>query len=161
MRVVASLALKRGRLCAQRRQWHPTPVLLPGKSHGRRSLVGCSPWGRSESDTTERFHFHFSLSWLEKEMRLSSSSSKMHIYIYTHISYYFTLQSTFYCFSQGPFSIYFRYLNTCWGPFIAGSYCNFVSKDAQTACSYLQIALHPFVATSLEYGPWLAVKSCV
>ena len=46
----------------QRRQWHPTPVLLPGKSHGRRSLVGCSPWGRTESDTTERLHFHFSLS---------------------------------------------------------------------------------------------------
>ena len=46
----------------QRRQWHPTPVLLPGKSHGRRSLVGCSPWGRYESDTTERLHFHFSLS---------------------------------------------------------------------------------------------------
>ena len=43
-------------------QWHPTPVLLPGKSHGRRSLVGCSPWGREESDTTERLHFHFSLS---------------------------------------------------------------------------------------------------
>ena len=46
----------------QRRQWHPTPVLLPGKSQGRRSLVGCSPWGREESDTTERLHFHFSLS---------------------------------------------------------------------------------------------------
>ena len=45
-----------------RRQWHPTPVLLPGKSHGRRSLVGCSPWGRKESDTTERLPFHFSLS---------------------------------------------------------------------------------------------------
>ena len=45
-----------------RRQWHPTPVLLPGKSHGWRSLVGCSPWGRQESDTTERLHFHFSLS---------------------------------------------------------------------------------------------------
>ena len=43
----------------RRRQWHPTPVLLPGKSHGRRSLVGCSPWGREESDTTERLHFHF------------------------------------------------------------------------------------------------------
>ena len=42
--------------------WHPTPVLLPGKSHGQRSLVGCSPWGREESDTTERLHFHFSLS---------------------------------------------------------------------------------------------------
>ena len=46
----------------QRRRWHPTPVLLPGNSHGRRSLVGCSPWGREESDTTERLHFHFSLS---------------------------------------------------------------------------------------------------
>ena len=46
----------------RRRQWHPTPVLLPGKSHGRRSLVGCSPRGRSELDTTERLHFHFSLS---------------------------------------------------------------------------------------------------
>ena len=45
-----------------RRQWHPTPVLLPGKSHGRRSLVGCGPWGCWESDTTERLHFHFSLS---------------------------------------------------------------------------------------------------
>ena len=44
-----------------RRQWHPTPVLLPGKSHGWRSLVGCSPWGHEESDTTERLHFHFSL----------------------------------------------------------------------------------------------------
>ena len=43
-----------------RRQWHPTPVLLPGKSHGWRSLVGCSPWGRWGSDTTERLHFHFS-----------------------------------------------------------------------------------------------------
>ena len=41
--------------------WHPTPVLLPGKSHGRRSLVGCSPWDLEESDTTEQLHFHFSL----------------------------------------------------------------------------------------------------
>ena len=46
----------------RRRRWHPTPVLLPGKSHGRRSLVGCSPWGWEELDTTERLHFHFSLS---------------------------------------------------------------------------------------------------
>ena len=45
-----------------RRRWHPTPVLLPGKSHGQRSLVGCSPWGRWGLDTTERLHFHFSLS---------------------------------------------------------------------------------------------------
>ena len=46
----------------QRRQWHPTPVLLPGKSHGWRRLVGCSPWGSEESDTTKQLHFHFSLS---------------------------------------------------------------------------------------------------
>ena len=45
-----------------RRWWHPTPVLLPGKSHGQRSLVGCSPEGRKELDTNERLHFHFSLS---------------------------------------------------------------------------------------------------
>ena len=45
-----------------RRQWHPTPVLLPGKSHRWRSLVGCSPWGCEESDMTEQLPFHFSLS---------------------------------------------------------------------------------------------------
>ena len=48
------------------RQWHPTPGLLPGKSHGWRSLVGCSPWGRKESDTTERLPFHFSLSCIRE-----------------------------------------------------------------------------------------------
>ena len=51
----------------RRRQWHPTPVLLPGKSHGRRSRVGCSPWGHEESDTSERLHFHFSLSCIGEE----------------------------------------------------------------------------------------------
>ena len=45
-----------------RRQWHPTAVLLPGKSHGRRSLVGWSPWGPEELNMTEQLHFHFSLS---------------------------------------------------------------------------------------------------
>ena len=53
-------------IAQRRRQWHPTPVLLPGKSHGQRSLVGCSPWGRWESDTTERFRFHFSFSCIGK-----------------------------------------------------------------------------------------------
>ena len=55
-------------------QWHPTPVLLPGKSHGWRSLVGCSPRGHWESDMTQwlptfTFHFHA----LEKEMATHSS----------------------------------------------------------------------------------------
>ena len=57
----------------RRRQWHPTPVVLPGKSHGRRTLVGCSPWGRWGLDMTERFHFLFSLYELEKEMATHSS----------------------------------------------------------------------------------------
>ena len=43
-----------------RRQWHPTPY--SGKSHGQRSLVGCSPRCHEESDMTEQLHFHFSLS---------------------------------------------------------------------------------------------------
>ena len=53
------------------RQWHPTSVFLPGKSHGQRSLVGYSPWGRWELDTTEWLHFHFHA--LEKEMATHSS----------------------------------------------------------------------------------------
>ena len=52
----------------QRRQWQSTPILLPGKSHGQRSLVGFSPWGRL-SDFTITFHFHA----LEKEMATHSS----------------------------------------------------------------------------------------
>ena len=44
-----------------RRKYQPTPVFLPGKSHGQSSLEGCSPWGRWELDTTEQLHFHFSL----------------------------------------------------------------------------------------------------
>ena len=53
---------KQGGEVGWRRQWQPTPVLLPGKSHGQRSLVGRSPWGRRESDMTEQLHFHFSFS---------------------------------------------------------------------------------------------------
>ena len=56
-----------------RRQWQPTRVLLPGKSHGQRSLVGCSPWGHEESDTTERLPFTFHFHALEKEMATHSS----------------------------------------------------------------------------------------
>ena len=49
---------------SQRRRWHPTPVLLPGKSHGWRRLVGWSPCGCWESDTTDWLHFYFSLSYI-------------------------------------------------------------------------------------------------
>ena len=53
-----------------RRQRHPTPVLLPGKSHGWRSLEGCSLLGRWGSDTTELLHFHFSLSCIGEAWRI-------------------------------------------------------------------------------------------
>ena len=59
---VCPLCFRIASMFLQRRQWQPTPVLLPGKSHGQRSLVGGSPWGHTESDTTEKLHFHFSLS---------------------------------------------------------------------------------------------------
>ena len=60
--IAEDMRLIPGRGTKRRRQWHPTPVLLPGKSLGRRNLVGCSPWSREELDRTERLHFYFSLS---------------------------------------------------------------------------------------------------
>ena len=61
-----------------RRKWQPTPVFLPGKSHGQRSLVGYSPWGYKESGTTE---------WLSIHMHLTSRSGlKMAMSSITHIS---------------------------------------------------------------------------
>ena len=56
-----------------RRRWYRTPVLLPGKSHGQRSLVGCSPWGREELDRLSDFMFTFHFHALEKEMATHSS----------------------------------------------------------------------------------------
>ena len=54
-----------------RKKWQPTPVLLPGKSHGQRSLVGYGSWGHKESDTTERLHFPFP--WALPKARWSTS----------------------------------------------------------------------------------------
>ena len=61
---VAQSRTRLKRLCMRacmhwRRNWQPTPVLLPGESQGRRSLVGYSPWGHKDPDTTERLHFHY------------------------------------------------------------------------------------------------------
>ena len=58
-----------------RRKWHPTPALLPGKSHGRRSLIGCSPWGPKELDTTERLHFHFHFKTMVPKCGLYNSAT--------------------------------------------------------------------------------------
>ena len=57
-----SIVLSFPRCHVWRRQWQPTPALLPGGSRGQRSLVGCSPWGCKDSDAVERLHFHFSFS---------------------------------------------------------------------------------------------------
>ena len=58
------LVLGHHSILVQRRQWHPTPVLLPGKSHGQRSLVGCSPWGREEGTRVRDFTFtHWRRKW--------------------------------------------------------------------------------------------------
>ena len=53
------LGLSKTKQMPWRRKWHPTPIPLPGKTHGQRSLVGNSPWEGKESDTTDRLHFHF------------------------------------------------------------------------------------------------------
>ena len=63
--------LNKARLLFYWRKWQPTPVLLPGKSHGRRSLEGYSPWGREELDMTERLHslthlFYWRNSWVNR-----------------------------------------------------------------------------------------------
>ena len=57
-----------------RRQWHPTPVLLPGKSHGWKSLVGCSPWGHYSRTRLSDFTFTFPFHALEKAMATHSSA---------------------------------------------------------------------------------------
>ena len=62
LKFVGSLIWSKLIILLWRRRWQPTSVPLSGKSHGQRSLGGCSAWGRKESDTTERLHFHFSLS---------------------------------------------------------------------------------------------------
>ena len=60
--IITSILLATTNRIFRRKQWQATPVLLPRKSHGWRSLVGCSPWVCYESDVTEWLRFHFSLS---------------------------------------------------------------------------------------------------
>ena len=62
-----------------RRKWQLTPVLLPGKSHGQKSLVGYGPWGRKESDTTERLHFHFQTMVEIMKIMVTPSKDPVHV----------------------------------------------------------------------------------
>ena len=64
-----------------RRKWQPTPVFLPGESHGQRSLVGYCPQGHKESDTTEQLHTHKTLEdvmGIQKEMVGEVSAWALH-----------------------------------------------------------------------------------
>ena len=54
-------------ILAWSRKWHPTPILLPGKSHGQRGLAVDSPWARNESDTTERLSIGLILCAMSQE----------------------------------------------------------------------------------------------
>ena len=77
------------RLVIQRRQWQPTPILLPGRSHGLRSLVGCSPWGHKELDMTEQLNWtrlvitflprskHLLISWLQSPSAVTLERKKI------------------------------------------------------------------------------------
>ena len=62
-----------------RRKWQPTPVFLLGKSHGQRSLVGYSPWGHKESDTTERLQFNKILWYLCVIEDMKAMKQYMHL----------------------------------------------------------------------------------
>ena len=85
-----------------RRQWHPTPVLSPGKSHGRRSLVGYSPWGRKESDTTERLLLRTGL---------------LFISLYTYFFSFHLCDKLWLCFYENFWSFPLRFLNIGAFPF--------------------------------------------
>ena len=65
------------------KEWHPTPVLLPGKSHGWRGLVGYSPWGLKESDMTEQLQFHFPVFRI---CRVEIPTDKIHIHNWSQCS---------------------------------------------------------------------------
>ena len=76
-----------------RRKWQPTPVLLPGKSHGWRSVVGYSPWGHKELDTTELLQFHFAWNVLLVSLIFMKRSLVFAILLLSSISLHWSLRS--------------------------------------------------------------------
>ena len=62
-----------------RKKWQPTPVFLPGKSHGQKSLAGCSAWGCKESYTTERLSM-YTTGWVYREVKPSPQSTFKHVH---------------------------------------------------------------------------------
>ena len=68
-------------------QWQPTPIFLPGASHGWRSLVGYNPWGHKELDTTERLHFYYRTSTLISLFLNQDFSSLWHPFLNKDFKY--------------------------------------------------------------------------
>ena len=126
---------------SRRRQWQPTPVLLPGKSHRRRSLVGCSPWGREEPNTTEQLSssrssssvFNTSLSFLTSGWQLSefciNKSFIFHYNFTTCLCVSISIVFPAFGFSVNRIKLYV-YFSDC---FCSTSFLRFICIDA---CSY-------------------------
>ena len=68
-----------------KRKWQPAPVFLPGKSHGWMSLVGYSPWGHRELDTTERLHFYFLFTVYKIRISIKLHPKKLSTYSELHL----------------------------------------------------------------------------
>ena len=129
-----------GREDPWRRKWQPTPVLLPGKSHGLRSLVRYSPWGRKESDTTEPLHFHFKKSRTEDGLAKPFSSTLGKKKKIQMLSFYPYLSH------RSGFQGTVHYPNT--------AHCLACSSTSQTTTSWdspFQVGLSPFLHTSCDY----------
>ena len=124
-----------------RRKWQPTPVPLPGKSHGWRSLAGYSPWGRKESDTTEQLHFHTSITMV----RLSRLRSQQR---YVTTSSTLRLTFGFYQFSHWcPLSV----LGSSLGHHIA---CVVLLLQPPLVCDSFSVVCFHGCDSVEELGPW-------
>ena len=94
-----------------RRIWQLTPVFLPGKFHGQRSLVGFSPRGRKELDTTEYAHVYI----IHLQYCVSfRCKAKWFIYIHIYISGYFPFVTTFHCYYNIEDCSLCNRVNLCW-----------------------------------------------
>ena len=156
-----------------RRKWHPTPVLLPGESHGRRSLVGYSPWGGRERDSTERLHFPFSLYRstnlaiiCHHFLSIDLSIYLLYIHLFTHQPVFITCLSVIcpstypiFCLSVCLFSIYSSAI--CLVTFLSTIYLSIYRPITFTYESTKQFIIYPSTHLSIGLPRGLSSKeSC-
>ena len=92
---ISGLQITRNTCISARRKWQPTPVFLPGESHGGRSLVGYSPWGRKESDMTERLHFPTYTFETQLQNLPTTHAFQAFVILYTSDLFYFECKTFF------------------------------------------------------------------